>query len=214
MTTAIIGVGNIGKAVAGHLVSAGEPVVLASREVPKTAAHELGPLARAATVDEAIGAAEVVILAVWLDPMKEIIEECGPRLADKVVIDTSNPVAADDKGNFNRTLPDGLSAGSVIAGLLPESAHFAKAFGTLTAQSLASAANRTPRRAVLFYATDDEQARSAVERLIRAAGFEPVRAGGLDAAIRIEMFGDLHEFGGLNGKVVDVEEARAAVEHG
>jgi hypothetical protein len=45
---------------------------------------------------------------------------------------------------------------------------------------------------------------------IRAAGFEPVRVGGLDQSIRIEMYGDLHEFGGL-GRPVTRSEALAAV---
>jgi len=42
----------------------------------------------------------------------------------------------------------------------------------------------------LFYATDEEQAAAAAERLISAAGFEPVKAGGLDGALRIEMGGN------------------------
>lgn len=50
-----------------------------------------------------------------------------------------------------------------------------------------------------------------IERLISAAGFDPVKAGGVDAAIRIEMYGDLHQYGGLNGKLVDQAEARAAL---
>ena len=85
-----------------------------------------------------------------------------------------------------------------------------KAFGTLGAESLASEANRTPR-AVLFYATDDDPAAAPIERLIAAAGFEPVRAGGVDAALRIETSGDLHQFGGLNGRVLDAGEARTAL---
>ena len=52
---------------------------------------------------------------------------------------------------------------------------------------------------------------AAAEQLIRSAGFDPVAVGGLDQAIRIEMFGDLHEFGGLDGKLVDAEEAGAAM---
>jgi predicted dinucleotide-binding enzyme len=67
---------------------------------------------------------------------------------------------------------------------------------------------------VLFYATDDDQAQAAIERLISAAGFDPVKAGGLGAAIRIEMFGDLHDYGGLQGRLLDVAEARAAVAAG
>lgn len=214
MATAIIGAGNIGKTVAGHLVAGGEPVVLAASQVPSTAAAELGPLAEAATVSDAIGRAEAVIFAVWLDAMKELIAQHEAELPGKVVIDTSNPVGPDGKGGFRRTLPDGVSSGSVIAGLLPAGAHAVKAFGTLSAASLAAGANRKPERAVLFYATDDGQAQATVERLIRAAGFDPVKAGGMAAAIRIEMYGDLHEYGGLNGKLVSVEQARAALADG
>ena len=42
---------------------------------------------------------------------------------------------------------------------------------------------------------------------IAAAGFEPVSAGGVDATSRIEVFGDLHPFGGLNGRLVGRAEA-------
>jgi predicted dinucleotide-binding enzyme len=128
-----------------------------------------------------------------------------------VVIDPSNPVATDGKGNFSRTLPDGVSAGSVVAALLPADAHFVKAFGTVGAGSLGAGANRTPERAGVFYATDDNQAQVAVERLIRAAGFVPFRVGGVDQSLRIEMFGDLHDFGGLKGRLVDLDEARRLV---
>jgi 8-hydroxy-5-deazaflavin:NADPH oxidoreductase len=93
----------------------------------------------------------------------------------------------------------------VIAGLLPPGAHYVKAFGTVGAEKLAGAANRSPDRAVLFYATDDDVAASTAERLISVAGFAPVKAGGLDQVIRIEMFGDLHDFGGLNGKLLTVD---------
>ena len=75
-----------------------------------------------------------------------------------------------------------------------------------------SGANREPRRAVLFYATDDEETVTTVERLIRAAGFDPLKAGGVAAAGRLEVpGGDLHQGGGLNGWLVDLDEARAAV---
>jgi 8-hydroxy-5-deazaflavin:NADPH oxidoreductase len=75
MTTAIVGVGNIGGAVARHLVAGGETVVLAAKDEsgPQALANELGPLARAASVEDAIVGAEVVVPAVWLDTMKELI---------------------------------------------------------------------------------------------------------------------------------------------
>ena len=211
MATAVIGAGNIGKTVAGLLSKAGEPVVIAASRVPTDIAEQLGGGVTAATVADAIDQSEAVVFAVWLDALRELIATHGSRLGGKVVIDPSNPVAFDASGNATRTLPDGVSSGSVVAGLLPASAHYVKAFGTLAAPSLASAAGRIPNRAVLFYATDDDIAQAAAERLISAAGFDAVRVGGVDAALRIEMLGDLHQFGGLNGELLDVAQARSAV---
>jgi predicted dinucleotide-binding enzyme len=206
MTTAIIGVGNIGKVVAGHLVQGGERVVLAARDQShaRALANELGELASASSVENAITDADIVVFAVGFDMLKDLIAQHADLLTGKVVVDPSNPIALDNSGGFVRTLPDGQSAASVVVGLLPADAHFVKAFGTLRAESLASEANRTPRVA-LFYATDDDEAAGAIERLISAAGFEPVKAGGIDAALRIEAFG------GLNGRVVDANEGRTMV---
>ena len=86
-----------------------------------------------------------------------------------------------------------------------------KAFGSVAATMLASNAFRKPQRAVLFYATDDTKAASEVERLIRIAGFDPVPAGGVAKAGRIEVGGDLHPYGGLNGRLVDRDEASLLV---
>jgi predicted dinucleotide-binding enzyme len=213
MTTAIIGVGNIGSAVARNLVQGGEDVVLAANEEEHAAklASELGDRARSASVEDAIAETDAVVLAVWLDTIKELVAAHADALNGKLVVDPSNPIGFDENGQVIRTLPEDQSAGSVVASLLPAGAHYVKAFGTLGAKSLASAANRSPRRAVLFYATDDDVAAGSVVELIDAAGFDPVRAGGLGDARRLEVpGGDLHENGGL-GRLVDVDEARAAI---
>ena len=215
MTTAIIGVGNIGGALARHLADGGEPVVLAAKDESRAQAlaDELGPQARAASVEDAVADAETIVFALWLDTIKELIPQYARLLEDKVVVDTSNPLGIEN-GQIMRTLPDDQSAASVVAALLPASAHYVKAFGTLGADAFASGANREPQRAVLFYATDDDAAASTIERLIRAAGFEPLKAGGFADAGRIEgPGGDLAEFG-LNGKLLDLDQARAAVAGG
>ena len=213
MTTAIIGVGHIGKTLGEDLVAGGERVVLASRDPANAAgvAGELGELASAASVADAIAQADVVVLAVFLDVIRELVPRYAGALEGKVVIDPSNPIGIDDAGNLYRTLPEDESAASVVTGLLPARAHYAKAFGTLFATSLRSAANRTPRRVVLFYVTDDDQAAAAAERLIRAAGFDPVKAGGVSDAARIEAGGDLSQGGGLQGRLLDADQARAAL---
>jgi len=213
MTTAIIGVGLLGTAAARNLVQGGERVILANRDKSKAdkLAAELGDLATSAEVNEAIAQSDVVLLALYLDVTKFFIPEFGKKLVGKIVVDPSNPVGPDGKGGIKRTLPADQSSGQIIAQMLPNGTKFVKAFGTLSADSLASAARRAPERAVLFYATDDAGAGERVARLITAAGFDPVKVGGADQSIRIEVGGDLAQFGGLNGKLLTVAEAEALV---
>lgn len=206
MTTAIIGVGTMGSRLARRLSNGGESLVLAARDQSKaqSLADELGGATRAASVEDAIRQADTVVLAVWLDTIKELVPSVSNLLENKVVIDPTNAVGFDQNGPF-RTLPEGQSAASVISALLPASAHYAKALGTFGADDFTNGADREPRRGVLFYATDDDVAATTVERLIRASGYDPVKAGGVAAAGRIEFFGD------LNNRLLDVEEATSAV---
>src|SRR5437868_2004808 len=108
MTTAIIGIGNIGGTLARHLVRGGEPVVLAAKDIANAAAlaQELGELARAASVEEAIAEANAVVFAVWLDTIRELISKDTILLEGKVIVDPSNPIGFDENGEIKRTLPD------------------------------------------------------------------------------------------------------------
>jgi len=207
MTTAIIGVGNLGGTVARHLVGGGESVVLAAKDEShaRALADELAPNASAASVEDAIAAADVVVLATWLDQTRELVPARTRLFEGKVVVDPSNPIGFEN-GQMIRTLPEGQSSGSVVAGLLPESAHYVKAFGTLGAvEQLATGANHEPP-IVLLYATDDDAAEATAQRLIRVAGFEPLKVGGVSDAGRIE-----GPDGELQGRVLDLGQARAAI---
>ena len=213
MTTAIIGVGNIGKPVAQHLVKGGQRVVLSSRDMAhaEALAKELGRQASAAPVARAIAESDVVIFAVPFATIQELINANKGSLVGKIIVDPSNAIKPDESGKFVPILPKGTSAGFIISGLLPHGAHYVKAFGTLNAATLASGADRRPRRGVLFYATDDHRAESAIEKLVKSTGFDAMKVGGVAAAQRIEVFGDLHQYGGLEGKLLDRDEARIAI---
>ncbi|MEV6066228.1 NAD(P)-binding domain-containing protein [Nocardia sp. NPDC052001] len=212
MTIAIIGTGNIGRRLASHLTEGGVDILLAGRELDETCSQalELGAYATAVTVDEAVERAEILILAVWFDTIRELVATYGDRLRGKIIVDPSNPIAPDGQGGFVKTIGADESSGQLLAALLPAGTRLVKAFGTLSAESLDTAAHRTPELAVAFYATDDEAAGKVVAQLISAAGFDPVHAGGIDASIRLEVFGDLHEFGAL-GRTVNRAEAEAAL---
>jgi predicted dinucleotide-binding enzyme len=69
-----------------------------------------------------------------------------------------------------------------------------------------SAANRSPEPAALFYVTDDDRAGQEVEQLIRTAGFEPVKAGGVEQSSRLEVGGDLHDL------VIGPAQARSLID--
>lgn len=209
---AVIGLGNIGSAVATNLVKGNRPVIVADRtyEKAKTLAQQLGSLAQPAEISTAVKEAEIVVLAIYFDPIKTFLKEYAAELEGKIIVDPSNPIAPDEKGGFKKIIGQNESSGQILSTQLPSGAKLAKALGSLSAASLAGAAHQSPEKAVLFYATDDVAINREVEELIRQNGFEPLRIGGLDQSIRIEVFGDLHEFGAL-GKAVTISEAKEKV---
>jgi predicted dinucleotide-binding enzyme len=205
MTTAVIGTGTLGSVIARLLASGGETLRLSSadNESAQTLAAEIGPAAVVASDNrDALQGADAVVLALRFTVLKGVIDEIADRLADKLVIVPSNPLGIDAQGNVSRLLPKEQASGEVLAGWLPAGARLAMAFGTLSADILESSGRRSPEPAVLFYVTDDDRAGEEVERLIRTAGFEPAKAGGIEQSGRLEVGGDLHDL------VVGPTEAR------
>ena len=212
MKTAIIGIGNIGKQVALNLIAGGQQVIVADHGPTKAQefAKASGGKARAASVAAAIDEADIIVFAVYFDAIKGLLAEYRKKLGGKIIVDPSNPIAPDGSGGFKKIIPQDESSGEILAALLPPGAKFVKAFGSLAAGSLKSGARRTPEPNVLFYASDDRDAGNVVAELIKTSGFAPVRVGGINQSIRIEVFGDLHELGKL-GKLVTAKEAAALV---
>ncbi|MGK2861615.1 MAG: NADPH-dependent F420 reductase [Chitinophagaceae bacterium] len=212
LTVAVIGLGNIGKTVAENLVKGNRPVIVADRKMEKATAlaRKLGTLVQPMEITSAIKEADIVVFAIWFDAIKELLNTYATELQGKIIVDPSNPIAPDEKGGFKKIIAENESAGEILSSLLPDNTKLAKALGTLGVGSLAGAAFRKPEAVVLFYATDDTSINADIEQLIRDNGFEPLRAGGIDQSIRIEVFGDLHEFGALS-KTVTLLEAKEKI---
>ena len=210
---AVIGLGNIGTAVAANLVKGNRSVIVADRTLEKAneLSKKLGNLAQPATIAVAVKEAEIIVLAIWFDGIKDFFKTYAAELQGKIIVDPSNPIAPDEKGGFKKIIGKDQSAGQILSSLLPKGAKLAKALGTLGAASLANAAFQQPEKAVEFYATDDTSIDEQIEELIRDNGFDPIRIGGIDQSIRIEVFGDLHEFGAL-GKTVTLNEVKNVAE--
>jgi 8-hydroxy-5-deazaflavin:NADPH oxidoreductase len=212
LKVAIIGLGNIGNAVAVNLVKGNRTVIVADRKIEKATAlaQKLGTLVQPMEIPAAINEADIIVFAIWFDSIKELLKKYAAELGGKIIVDPSNPIAPDDKGGFKKIIGENESAGEILSSLLPENAKLAKALGTLGVASLAGAAFQRPDQAVLFYATDDTSVDGDIEQLIRDSGFDPVRIGGIDQSIRIEVFGDLHEFGALGKTVIRKEVEQIA----
>jgi 8-hydroxy-5-deazaflavin:NADPH oxidoreductase len=181
MEIAIIGSGNVGKALAGSLTRAGHTVTLSatSADHARAAAEQSGAQA-AASNQAAVEAGEVVVLAVPFQALDEVLADVGGALAGKVLVDATNRVDPADPGS----VLDGTSAAERIQARVP-GARVVKAFNTAFASRQA---DPVVDEVALdgFYAGDDDQAKQAVAELLRSIGFRPVDGGPLVMARALE----------------------------
>jgi 8-hydroxy-5-deazaflavin:NADPH oxidoreductase len=207
MRIGILGAGRIGGNLARLLARAGHQVQLSYARDParlRALASEIGPAASVATPLEACAAAEVVVVSVPWQRLDALLAEVGP-LADKIVIDTTNPFGADGLIDL-----DGETSAQRNQRRCGPRARLVKAFNTLTADFQATAAGRTgAERVVMFYAADDAAAGDTVARLIDDCGFEPLRVGGLRDSAPMEA---PRRPGALYGEEYHRHEALAYVE--
>jgi hypothetical protein len=179
MKVAIIGKGNVGKALGPNIVAAGHHVIFGVRNPrePKYATNDDIPLK---TVGEAVSDAEIVILAINWAALDSVLAECGD-MSGKVLIDCINPF--DFRNNLAPLVPAGESAARIIAG--KTAAKVVKAFNQVGAAVMAHAPGRRAKP-LQFIASDDEHARSTVIGLAKDIGFDARDAGGLDFAGELE----------------------------
>ena len=179
MQVAIIGKGNVGKALAPNIGRAGHKVVFGVRDPndPKYATDDGIQLQR---VGDAVSAADIVILAINWDAVDSALADCG-NLEGKVLIDCIN--AYDFQNNLAPLVPPNQSAAKIIAGRT--AAKVVKAFNQVGADVMAQARDRKARP-LQFVASDDEDAKAITMRLAKDIGFDARDAGGLEYARELE----------------------------
>ncbi len=187
MTITVIGAGNMGRALARRFALAGEEVLLADRDAAKASTvaaetnAETADAVSVTTVEDAIGRGDIIAFATWYPVTQQLAEQHATQLADKIVIDISNP--------FNETF-DGLttdsdtSAAEQIAAAAPSS-RLVKAFNTTFAAVLHQGRIADQDLDVLL-AGDDDDAKATVAALAARAGLNVVDAGALSNARTLE----------------------------
>ncbi|HET7028964.1 MAG TPA: NAD(P)-binding domain-containing protein [Candidatus Limnocylindrales bacterium] len=178
MQIAIIGAGNVGKALASTLTRAGHEVTISAAhpDHAQAAATETGATAASSNAAAAKGA-ELVVLAVPATAVGQIAGELGSALDGKVLVDVAN-----------RPTPSAEGPATSIAEELQErvpNAKVVKAFNTLFASRQAQP-TVGGIAADAFVAGDDQAAKQAVIEVVESAGFRPVDAGSLVSARTLE----------------------------
>jgi len=183
MRIAIIGTGNVGKALGATFARAGNSVIYAaaSPDSSRKVAKEVGGTA-AESVREAAAEADMVVIAVpYASAGHTVASEIAPVVDGKIVIDVTNPLTPDSSRLATEGGPSGAEH---FASWLP-GAHVVKAFNTLFASIQADPRSHGVEIDALF-ATDNADARARVGALLRSLGFRPVYVGPLARARELE----------------------------
>ncbi len=188
MNIAIIGSGNVGRALATSFIRAGHDVRITAQHTDKSeaVAAETGAQSIEANAN-AVAGADVVVLAVPFTSAEAVAAEIRDVVAGKPVIDVSNRMAYGPNGP---TIDNGPSNAERLADWLPE-ASIVKAFNTLFSSNQA---DPTVDGIQLdgFVAADDPAAKAAVLELVESIGLRPIDAGPLDRAQQLEQLAFLN----------------------
>ncbi|GAA3764939.1 NAD(P)-binding domain-containing protein [Microbacterium kribbense] len=175
----IIGSGNMARAIGARALETGSTVEILARNVGKAAAtaRALGNGATTGTWG-ARPTGDIVILAVLHAAAVSVVREFGQSLADKIVVDITNPFNADATG---LAIPYDTSSAQLVADVAPAGAHVLKAFNTLFAHIVAAG-----DPVDVFMAGDDTRAKESLAAFITSLGLRPRDAGDLIMAHWLE----------------------------
>ena len=175
----IIGTGNMARTIGTLAVNGANTVEVIGRD-PAKAAALAGALGGGSTTAElgAVPAGDIVIVAVRYAEVVPVVIQYGDALAEKIIVDLSNPFNADADGLD--VLGDTSIAGEV-AEAAPAGAHVVKAFNTVFGHVLEKG-----QRVDVFFAGDDAQAKADLSTFIASLGLRPLDVGGLNMAHWLE----------------------------
>lgn len=173
MSYAIVGFGNIGRALAKAFARKGLEVSVATTRDPASFASDaaaIGPEAVPATLAEAVEA-DIIFLAVRFEAHPDVAKAL-PNWQGKTIVDVTNAygVSPQDLG--------GQPSSSFVAQAFT-GASLVRGFNHLVAATLAGDPAVHGGRRVVFLASDDDAAAAEVGTLAENLGFAPIKLGGL-----------------------------------
>lgn len=173
MSYAIIGFGNIGRALAKAFARKGIEVSVATTRDPESFAADaaaIGPKVIAKTLAEAVKA-DIIFLAVRFEQHPDVAKAL-PTWQGKTIVDVTNAygVSPEQLGGH----PSSKAVGQAFSG-----ARLVKGFNHLAAAVLDQDPAVHGGRRVVFLASDDVAAADEIGALAERLGFAPIQLGGL-----------------------------------
>ena len=184
----IIGSGAVGKTLAKGFLKYGYPTTIASRseEMREKLSTELGSDIRVDTPENTVENSDIIVFAVKGAVAKEALQNLGiQHLENKVVIDTTNPIANEAPENgvlryfsqVNYSLMEELQA-------LSPNIHFVKAFSCVGSPFMVDPSFET--KPTMFICGNNANAKKEVDAILQQFGWEIEDMGGVEAARAIE----------------------------
>jgi len=198
----VLGSGTVGEVLSNGFLKYGHEVLRASREPQKLAAWKetAGAKANIGTFAEGGAWGDIVVLAVKGTAAEAVIEAAGPaRLAGKLVLDTTNPIAEQPPENgvlrfftdLNESLMERLQKKA------PE-ARFVKAFSCVGGPFMVnpSLPGGPP---TMFICGNSAEAKVEAKKILETFGWDVADMGKIEAARAIEPLCILWCIPGLSG---------------
>lgn len=187
MNIGIIGAGQVGQALARGWTRAGHTVRLGVRQA---ADERVAELARTtglgvATNAEVVHTCEVIVLSVHWAAVPEVLDEIGPLLAGKVVLDATNPLTFE-AGRLGLALGFTDSGAETIQRAVPQ-ARVVKTMNQVGFKVM-DQAHGYPTAPAMFVASDDASARAVACALVSDLGFAAMDCGELRQARLLEPY--------------------------
>jgi hypothetical protein len=188
MKIGVLGSGDVAKALGSGFVKHGHQVTLGTRDSKKLADWaKSNPSARVGSFAEAAKFGEIIVLAVKGTVAAEVLKSAGDsNLANKTVIDASNPIA--DAPPVNGVLKFFTDINDSLMERLQRqfpSAHFVKAFNSVGAGLMVNPKFKAGKP-TMFICGNDEDAKKAVAKILDQFGWETADMGRAESARAIE----------------------------
>jgi 8-hydroxy-5-deazaflavin:NADPH oxidoreductase len=185
---AILGSGDVGKALVKGFLKHGYQVAIGSDHLEKLAEFKReNPQMETATFEQAAQLGDIVVLCVKGTVAEKIVEKVKTYISGKTVIDATNPIADAPPQNgvlkFFTSLEESLM--ERLQKIAPE-AQFVKAFNSIGSELMINPHFRDNTKPTMFICGNNYAAKKNVHEILEKFGFEIEDMGKAESARAIE----------------------------